>query len=128
MPFDNPNQAPIGDLEILVDVRGRISSQESWVQGRFRDGDRHCLVAALSLASGSRNFERPNRTERHLARLLAKELPPETPWWAKIRLVSARQRLMAFNDDARTSHGDVVTLLDRTINNLASKTSIAVSV
>src|ERR1700739_2863368 len=112
MPFDIPYQAPIGDLEILVDARARISGEDSWVKGRFKDGDRHCLVAALSLACGSRSFTVPNKTERRLARLLATQLPPEVPWRMRIRLVPARSRLMSFNDYARTSQGDVTALFD----------------
>jgi hypothetical protein len=127
MPFDNPHQAPIGDLEILTDARARIDSENSWVKGRFKDGDRHCLVAALSLACGSRSFNIPNKTERRLVRLLVKQLPPDTPFWARIRFAPARQRLMAFNDDSGTSHGNVVALLDQAISDLASKASVAVS-
>ena len=56
MPFDAPYQTPFGDIELLTDARSRISNRKSWVQGRFQDGDRHCLVAALSLACGSRSF------------------------------------------------------------------------
>lgn len=127
MPFDNLNQAPTGDLEILMDARDRICGQDAWAQGRFKDRGRLCLVAALSLASGSRNFEQPNRTERRLARMLVRQLPPDSPWWVRVRIVSARRRLMLFNDDPRTSHGDVVALLDQAISVLTSKASVAVS-
>jgi len=127
MPFDNPHQAPIGDLERLTDARSRISSQSMWVQGSFRDGHRHCLVAALSLASGSRDINMPNRTERRLARLLARHLPPKRLFWIRIRLVPARHRLMAFNDNTRTSHEDVMALFDRTIHHLASKILVRTS-
>jgi hypothetical protein len=127
MPFDNPHQVPIGDLEILTDARARIGSENSWVQGRFKDGDRHCLVAALSLACASRSFNNPNKTERRLVQLLVKQLPPDTPFWARIRFVPARQRLMAFNEDSGTSHGNVVALLDRAISDPASMASVAVS-
>jgi hypothetical protein len=115
MPFDNPYHSPIGTVEILLDVRDRIASQDKWVQGRFSHGDRHCLVAALSLACGSRSFSIPNKAERQFARVLARQLPPETNWWLRLRLVSARQRLMSFNDDAERCHGDVIALVDRTI-------------
>jgi signal transduction histidine kinase len=39
----------------------------------------------------------------------------------------ARQRLMAFNDDSGTSHGNVVALLDQAISDLASRASVVVS-
>src|SRR5690242_4686734 len=98
MPLDNPNRARVGDLEILIDARGRISGQSSWVQGRYTDGDRRCLVAALSQACGSGSFSIPNKIERRLARMLARQLPAGAPWWTKIRLVSTRHRLMSLND------------------------------
>src|ERR1700752_1128261 len=103
MPLDNPNGAPIGDLQILVDTRDRICGPDAWIKGRYTDGDRRCLVAALSLACGSPRFDAPNHTELRLARLLAKQLPPEAPWWTRFRLITARQRLMSFNDHLRTT-------------------------
>ena len=121
MPFDNPNQAPIGDLEILADARNRVSIQSTWVQGSFLDGDRRCLVAALSLACGSRSLAIPNRTERRLARMLANQLPSHAPFATRIRLVSARQRLIFFNDGTRTCHEDVIALFDRAIDHLATE-------
>ena len=84
MPFDNPHQTQFGDIEILTDARNRISDQDTWIKGRFRDGDRHCLVDALSLASGSRGIDLPNRTERRLARLLAKQLRPRSRIWNEV--------------------------------------------
>jgi hypothetical protein len=75
MPFDNPNQNPFGDLELLRDARERISTSERWVQGQFRDGKRECLVAALSAVSGSRSVNMPTQTERRLARLLVVHIP-----------------------------------------------------
>ena len=126
MPFDAPYQTPFGDIELLTDARSRISSRKSWVQGRFQDGDRHCLVAALSLACGSRSFHMPNRTERRLARLIAKQIPPDAPFMTRCRLIPARQRLMSLNDDPRTTHEDVIALFDRTISHLASTAPISV--
>jgi len=38
----------------------------------------------------------------------------------------ARQRLMWFNDDSRTSHEDVMALFDRTISHQASTARISV--
>ena len=53
MPFDSPYQTPFGDVELLWDTRRRIASRGDWVQGRFQDGNRRCLVAALSIAAGA---------------------------------------------------------------------------
>jgi hypothetical protein len=121
MPFDNPHQSPFGDIEILIDARGRIASRTTWVKGRYRNGDRHCLVDALSLASGSRCLNKPNRTERRLAKLMAKQLWPEYRAWRRVTLMPARQRLTSFNDHPRTSHDDVLGLYDRTICSLTTE-------
>ena len=126
MPFDAPYPTPFGDIELLIEARSRISNHKSWVQGRFQDGDRHCLVAALSLACGSRSFHMPNRTEKRLARLIAKQIPPDAPFMTRCRLIPARQRLMSLNDDPRTTHEDVMALFDRTISHLASTARISV--
>ena len=119
MPFDNPNQAPIGDLAILLDARDRIVEPSSWVQNKFKDGNRHCLVAALSLACNSSSFSAPNPTETRLARMLAKQLPPSAPLVVRIRVLPARQRLILFNDCRRICHHDVVALFDTAISQLA---------
>ena len=127
MPFDNPHEMPFGDIEILRDAQSRISHRRDWVQGCFRDGDRHCLVAALSLASDSRSFRRSSPTERRLARVLARELPDAAPFWAKSQFIPARQRLMWFNDNAVTHHADVMALFDRTIAHLAKAIPVGIA-
>jgi hypothetical protein len=127
MPFDNPNPAPIGDLAILLDTRDRIGRQEQWLQQQFENGDRHCLVAALSLACGSPGFFAPNKLERRLARMLARQLPPEATLWARVKLVSPRRRLMSFNDDRQTRHEDVIALVDRTAQHLMDRVPQLVS-
>ena len=114
MPFDNPYQTSVGDVELLWHAQRSIARRGDWVQGRYQDGDRHCLVAALSIAAGSRSFTTPNRLERRLARLLASELPLTT-FWARMKFLTGRQRLMWFNDDPGTRHEDVMVLFDRTI-------------
>jgi hypothetical protein len=126
MPFDAIYQTPFGDIELLIDARSRIANCKSWVQGRFQDGDRHCLVGALSLACGSRSFHVPNRTEKRLARLVAKQIPPDAPFMTSCRFIPARQRLMSLNDDHRTRHQDVIALFDRTISHLMSTARVRV--
>ena len=118
MPFDNPHQTSFGDLDVLEDARIRIFTQDRWVKRRFQVGERLCVVAALSLAARSRNFSLPNRTERRLTRLLAAQIPPTRPFFRRITLVSARQRLMRYNDSAGTGHPEVIALLDRAIHHL----------
>ena len=92
------------------------------MQGRYQDGNRLCIVGALSLVSGSRSFNTPNRVERRLARVLVAQLPPGGPVRVGLRYFTARQRLMWFNDSQRTGHADVLALFDRAIDHSMSKT------
>ena len=118
MPFDSPHQMPFSDIELLMDARSRICDRKLWVRRRFQDGDRYCLVAALSLACGSRSFQRPNRTEKRLARVIAKQIAPDAPFITRCVLLPARMRLMSLNDGP-TTHEDVIALFDRAIGHLA---------
>jgi hypothetical protein len=118
MPFDNPHQTSFGDLDVLEDARSRIFTQDRWVKRRFQVDERLCVVATLSLAAGSRHFDLPNRTERRLTRLLAAQIPPTRPFFKRITLVSARQRLIRYNDSSSTSHQEAIALFDRTIHHL----------
>ena len=127
MPFDNPHQTPFGDLELLMEARGRISSRDTWVQGHFQKRGRYCLVASLSLTCGSRSFGMPNRTELRLSRLVAMHMPSNAPFWIRHRFMPARRRLIAFNDDLLTHHEDVIALLDRAIEHLASTAPVCVA-
>jgi hypothetical protein len=126
VPFDNPHQTPVGDAKLLRDARSRVSSRSDWVQGRFQDGNRLCIVGALSLVSSSRSFNTPNRLERRLARVLVSQLPSERPVWARCRCFTARQRLMWFNDARCTSHADVMALFDRAIDRSTVQAFISV--
>jgi hypothetical protein len=121
MPFDNPHQTPFGDADLLRDARSRISGKSDWVQGRFQDGNRYCLVAALAVVSGSATLQMPNRVERRLARCLAAQLPSRVPLWARMRCFTALQRLIWFNDSWRTKHEDVIALFDRAIDHLSER-------
>jgi hypothetical protein len=127
MPFDNPHQSPFGDLELLMEARGRISSRDTWVQGHFRKGGRYCLVASLSLTCGSRSFGMPNRTEQRLSRLIAMQMPSSAPFCIRHRFMPARQRLIAFNDEPHTRYDDVIALLDRAIDHLANTARLRVA-
>jgi hypothetical protein len=127
MPFDNSHQTSFGDLDVLEDARSRICTEDRWMQRRFQTDERLCAVAALSLAAGSRNFSLPNRTERRLTRLLAAQIPPARPFFRRITLVSARQRLIRYNDSPGTSHQEVIALFDGAIHHLVRDASVYVS-
>ena len=126
MPFDSPHQMPFADIELLMDARSRISDCKLWVRHRFQDGDRHCLVAALSLACGSRSFQMPNRTEKRLAREITKQIAPDAPFITRCMLLPARIRLMSLNDGPGTTHEDVMALFDRAIGHLARIAPISI--
>ena len=123
MPFDNPHELPFGDLEILRTARSHICNNGSWMKCGFQKGDRLCLVAGLSVAAGSPNFDNPNRIERRLARILVARLPPTAPLLTRFRVYPVRRRLMRFNDHRRTRHEDVLAVYDRAIDHLARKTT-----
>ena len=123
MPFDSPHNSLFGDLEILRSARSSIDGKGHWLKYGFRDGDRLCLVAALSVAAESPGFRNPNRTERRLARVLAAQLPPNAPLLARIRVYPSRRRLMSFNDSTRTRHEDVLAVYDRAIESVTHKTA-----
>ena len=126
MPFDAPYQTPFGDIKLLTDARSRISNRKLWARNRFQDGDRHCLIVALSLACGSRSFDIPNRMEKKLARLIAAQIPRDAPFMSRWRLIPVRHRLMALNDAPCTTHEDVMALFDRTISHLVSTARISI--
>jgi hypothetical protein len=85
------------------------------IQGQFRDGDGPCLVAALSMASGNTGFDRPNRTERRLTKMLVIELPRNGGLSKCIFMGSAKYRMMMFNGHHRAAHKDALTMLEGTI-------------
>jgi hypothetical protein len=122
MPFDSLNQNRTGDLELLWDARSKIADEASWVQGRYSDGQRLCLVAALCVVAGSRSFQ-TSHLERRLARLIAAQLPKR----ALMRFVTGRQRLMWYNDNPGTSHRDVLGLLDKAIDCAMRQTPVYTS-
>ena len=127
MPFDNPNQTPPRDVELLLAARSLISKRDNWTKDRFQDGDRYCLVASLSVVSGSRSFDLSNRVERRLARLLVKQLPPQFSGWPTLQFPTSRRRLFWFNDHRGTKHDDVMALFDRTIDHLTNKVPVSFS-
>jgi hypothetical protein len=125
MPFDNPNQTPPRDVELLLAARSLISKKGITGQDRFQDGDRYCLVASLSVVSGSRSFDHSNRVERRLVRLLVKQLPPQFSGWPTLQFPTSRRRLFWFNDHRGTKHDDVMALFDRTIDHLTNKVPVS---
>jgi hypothetical protein len=120
MPFDNPPQGPLSDLEILMDARSRIDSPDRWLKGDLRKGNRHCLVAALAMACRNPQFDQPSGTERRLILAMARQLPRGLGRLQRMICFKPMQRLIRFNDSRRTTHNDVMALFDRTIQHLAN--------
>ena len=120
MPFDNPPQGPLSDVEVLLDARARIDDPHCWLKGEFSKENRHCLVAALALACRNPQFDQPSRTGRRLILAMARQLP--RGWGRLQRTICFRpmHRLIRFNDSPRTVHDDVMALFDRTIQHLAA--------
>jgi hypothetical protein len=56
MPFDNSADGRVSDIDLLWAARGRIGHECGWVRGLYSDGDRLCLVAALSVVVASSSF------------------------------------------------------------------------
>jgi hypothetical protein len=127
MPFDNPFEVPFDDIHLLMNARARIASPHCWLQGRFRKGDRYCLVGALSVECGSRSFRIPNRTERRLARRLAEQLPMVWKFWSRMMFFAPRYGMIMFNDNCRTRHKNVVALFDRAIQQLMAESPLRVA-
>jgi hypothetical protein len=118
------SKAAFGDTEILINARSRVSDADHWLQFAYQGRGRLCLMAALSLASNSRNFDRPSASERRLARIMVKKLSNGSIWkW--LVFLTPRYRLMLFNDYSRTSHADVVALFDRAIHHLEAKSPLS---
>ena len=110
-----------------MDARSRIADPSRWLKHGFQDGDRHCLVAALSLACGSPTFDSPNETEQRLAKQLAKQVPLNRGFGKWVAIVTPRNGLMMFNDHRRTRHDDVMGLFDRAIDHVARKAPLYVA-
>jgi hypothetical protein len=119
MPFDNPPQGPLSDVEILLDARSRIDDPHCWLKGEFSKENRYSLVVALALACQNPQFDQPSRTGRRLILAMARQLP--RGWGRLQRIICFRpmHRLIRFNDSPRTTHDDVMALFDRTIQYLA---------
>lgn len=128
MPFDGFHRGDFEDIERLLDARSRIAHPSNWIKGTFQDGDRYCVVGALSAVCAGRCWERPSDTERRLTRILAGQLPRQSGFQRLMRLRSARWSLIRFNDRPSTSHADVMALFERAIERLHADTRITADV
>lgn len=98
------------DVMLLISARECIRTH--WLKHTYTDNHgRHCAVAALAVVCGNRRFRWPTRRERHLARLVARELP----FNIVVCWMTGRARLAVFNDRCKTTRHDMLAVFDRTI-------------
>ena len=98
-------------LGALQEVRNRISKPEHWAKGtmaRDKDNDPVCCPRSRRAAQwsicGAINYAIDSvETERHIKKVLVAHLP------------SQFKAIDLFNDHPRTTHQDVLDLLDRAI-------------
>lgn len=86
--FENPSLAKLNRVERL------LATEQHWCKGRLRDADgRRCLIEAITAVDGRQELTRP------IIRA-AREISGKHYW-----------RIESFNDDPRTTHRDVLRVL-----------------
>lgn len=115
MPFDNSHEEPFGDIELLRRAKGLINTPDKWTKHVFfNDRGGYCAVAALSLACTGLVDRRLTPQGRRLASHLCRELP----WRKLLWFLTARAKLISFNDYGPTTHADMMHVFDRAIDRL----------
>jgi hypothetical protein len=88
--FENPALAKLNRVERL------LATEQRWCKGRLRDAEgRRCLIEAIAAVDGRQELARP------IIRA-AREVSGKRYW-----------RIESFNDDPRTTHRDVLRVLQR---------------
>jgi hypothetical protein len=101
MPFDGLGESP--EAKLLIAARDRIGAQIRWCKGLLSHDGQWCTVGAICATADNLRSE--------LIELLATELPT----WAPVA-DCAEDSVTGFNDDARTTHADVMAVFDRAIS------------
>lgn len=120
MPFDNPPEPrePSREVQLLRLARDKIGSRHRWVQGKWTTSDgRLCLVMAIQEACSA---IQKRQERRRMVRRLIRHLDRETPFQRRVMLcwLSARQRVVCFNDRRSTTYRDVMGLFHNAIERL----------
>lgn len=104
MPFDGIDSGPSSrPLAKLAAVERLLATEQQWCKGRMRDNDgRHCLVGAMQAVDARQMLE-------PLVLRAAREICGKRYW-----------RVEHFNDDPRTTHADVLRVLQRARENVVS--------
>ena len=103
MPFDGTESGLIEHhlLAKLGAVERLLATEQQWCKGKLRDSDgRHCLVGAIQAVEARQGLE-------PIILRAAREVGGKHYW-----------RIEFFNDDPRTSHADVLRVLQRARENI----------
>jgi hypothetical protein len=101
MPFDGIDGSDGHPLAKLGAVERLLATEQQWCKGRLRDAHgRHCLVGAIEAVGGRQVLQKP-------VLQAAREVSGKRYW-----------RIEFFNDDPRTTHGDVLQVLQRARENM----------
>ena len=101
MPFDGTDAFDNHPLAKLGAVERLLATEQQWCKGRLRDAHgRHCLVGAIETVGGRPVLQK-------VVLQAAREVSGKRYW-----------RIEFFNDDPRTTHGDVLQVLHRARENL----------
>jgi hypothetical protein len=94
MPFDGTDGFGDHPIVKLGAVERLLATEQQWCKGRLRDAHgRHCLVGAIEAVGGRQVLQKPILQA-------AREVSGKRYW-----------RIEFFNDDPRTTHGDVLQVL-----------------
>lgn len=101
MPFDGTEIYDGHPLAKLGAVERLLATEQQWCKGRLRDAHgRHCLIGAIEAVGGRQVLQK-------VVLQAAREVSGKRYW-----------RIEFFNDDPRTTHGDVLQVLRRARENM----------
>jgi hypothetical protein len=101
MPFDGIDTFETHPLAKLGAVEQLLATEQQWCKGRLRDAHgRHCLVGAIEAVDGRQMLQR-------VILQAAREVSGKRYW-----------RIEFFNDDPRTTHADVLEVLQHARENI----------
>jgi hypothetical protein len=101
MPFDGTELHENHPVAKLGAVERLLATEQQWCKGRLRDAyGRHCLVGAIEAVGARQMLQRPILQA-------AREVSGKRYW-----------RIEFFNDDSRTTHADVLQVLQRARENM----------
>jgi hypothetical protein len=101
MPFDGIDGFDNHPIVKLGAVERLLATEQQWCKGRLRDAHgRHCLVGAIEAVGGRQVLQKPILQA-------AREVSGKRYW-----------RIEFFNDDPRTTHADVLHVLQRARGNM----------